>query len=78
MNRVDARELFAYAFSAEVPKPFARHLLRHADRWDDTFRARIDELAYEFRPDLAVWEIKVAPDGCLGERRLPFRIASPP
>lgn len=77
MNHLDSRDLFAYVFFADVPKPFARHLLQHADRWDDVFRKRLDELAYEFRPDLAVWEVSVAPDGSLGERRLPFRLQPP-
>ena len=77
MNHVDSRDLFAYVFSADVPNAFARHLLRHSDRWDAVFRRRIDELAYEFRPDLAVWELTVARDGSLGERRLPFRLRPP-
>lgn len=77
MKAVDSRDLFAYVFSAEVPKPFARHLLRHADSWDEVFRRRLDDLAYEFRPDLAIWEVEVAPDGSLGERRLPIRLRPP-
>lgn len=77
MNAVDSRDLFAYVFSADVPKGFARHMLSHADRWDDVFRRRLDELAYEFRPDLAVWEVTIGADGSLGERRLPFRLQPP-
>lgn len=69
---IDPRELFSYAFSGEVPAAFARHLLQHADRWDEEFRQRLEELAYEFRPDLAVWVIKVDDDGGLRERRLPL------
>lgn len=77
MNAVESKELFAYMFLGEVPAGFARHLLRHSDRWDEQFRRRVDELAYEFRPDLAVWEISVRHDGRLRARRLPYRLVPP-
>lgn len=71
---LELRDLLTYALGAEVPQGFLEHLLRCQDRWDDEFRRRLEELAYEFRPDLAVWEIVVASDGQLRETRLMPRL----
>lgn len=66
------QELLAHALSAEVPDSFLKHLVKHRKNWDDTFKQRIDELAYEIRPDLAVWELYVSKKGELREQRLPL------
>ncbi|UCH26616.1 MAG: hypothetical protein JSV66_02915 [Trueperaceae bacterium] len=68
------QELLSYALGAQVPRGFAHHLLRRRERWDAEFERRLDELAYEFRPDLAVWELIVNDEGVLIERRIPLLI----
>jgi hypothetical protein len=69
--RRDLQEVLSYALAAEVPDGFVRHLVNHQHCWDDAFTQRLDELAYELRPDLAVWEITWE-GGQLCERRLPI------
>lgn len=48
-------DLLEYAFSARVPQAFVDRLLSSPTDWDDEFIRLLDDLAYEFRPDLAVW-----------------------
>ncbi len=66
------QELLSHALGGNVPQSFLEHLVKHRDAWDDTFTAKLDELAYEIRPDLAVWEIKVNRKGDFVEERLPL------
>lgn len=72
MRSPDLEELLAYAFGAEVPPRVVKRLRRSRDGWDPVFRDRLDELAYEFRPDLAEWELGVDEHGHVYERRLPL------
>lgn len=66
---MELRELLVYAFGGQAPPGFVDHLVRYRHLWDDEFKRRLEELAYEFRPDLAVWEIDAGEDGALVERR---------
>ena len=63
-------ELLEYALDAEVPDVFVRRLLNNRDHWDEEFMRLLDELAYEFRPDLAVWYLDVDPQGRLLQLRI--------
>lgn len=69
---LNLQDLFNYTLGTQVPEGFLKHLLRHQDSWDDVFRARLEDYAYEFRPDLAVWEIRADEQGKLCEHRLPL------
>jgi hypothetical protein len=69
--RRDLQEVLSYALAAEVPDGFVRHLVNHQHDWDEAFTKRLEELAYELRPDLAVWEI-TCEENQLRERRLPI------
>ena len=69
---VDLREVLAYALGGNVPEGFLNHLIRHRDAWDVTFVERLNDLAYELRPDLAVWEIVADDYGRLYEYLLPL------
>jgi len=68
----DLKEVLTYALGGSVPEKFLEHLIRHRRLWDGEFRRRLEELAYEFRPDLATWEVWVDEGGRLLERRLPL------
>jgi hypothetical protein len=65
-------DVLCYALGAPIPRAFALRLRERRRAWDPEFRQRLDALAYELRPDLAVWEIEAAPDGRLAEHRLPM------
>ena len=67
---LELKELFSYALGGTVPQGFFDHLLNHRDDWDETYHDTLDSLAYELMPDKAVWELAVAEDGKLRERRL--------
>ena len=71
-GHLELQELLIYALCGSVPDTFLARLLECRDRWDHEFARRLDELAYEFRSDLAVWEIAVTPEGKLHERRFPL------
>ena len=71
-NDLDLEAVLNYALGGAVPGAFLRHLLAHEYLWDPVFRQRLDELAYEFRPDLAVWQLTVTQNGELIETRLPL------
>jgi hypothetical protein len=62
-------ELLVYALGGQAPSGFVARLIGSQHLWDDEFRRRLEELAYEFRPDLAIWEIQADEDGVLMERR---------
>lgn len=65
-------EVLSYALGGPVPESFARRILQLRRSWDPEFVRQLEAFAYEFRPDLAVWELQVGPDGALLERRLPL------
>jgi hypothetical protein len=69
-KKVQLDELLVYALGGQVPEAFVSRLVRSRHLWDDEFRRRLEELAFEFRPDLAVWEITTDEDGELVERPL--------
>lgn len=71
---LELRDLLSYAFGAPVPDTFLERFVDRREGWDDEFRRRLDELAYEFRPDLAVWELRVGEEGQLRERRVAPRV----
>ncbi len=71
MNRSDFREVLGYALCGAAPERFVERLVS-SPKWDDEFRARLEALAYEFRPDLAVWEVGVDEQGELTETRVPL------
>lgn len=68
----DLKEVLAYALGGNVPDPFLEHLIRHQGAWDAEFTRRLNDLAYELRPDLAVWEIVVDEQNQLREYLLPL------
>jgi hypothetical protein len=63
-------QLLEYALIAEVPSAFLEHLLSNRHRWDAEFLRQLNEYAYEFRPDLAVWEAFVSDSGQLRLERV--------
>lgn len=67
---LELSELLEYALAGRPPPGFVDQLIRSRDSWDHEFKRRLEELAYEFRPDLAVWEICAGDDGGLSERRI--------
>lgn len=69
---LELREVLSYAVGAPVPEAFAQRLLAKREHWDPEFVRRLNDLAYELRPDLAVWEVEVDEHGVLSERLLPF------
>lgn len=70
--QADLKEVLAYALGGNVPEGFLEHLIRHRGAWDVEFTRRLNDLAYELRPDLAVWEIVVDEDNQLREYLLPI------
>lgn len=71
MTRSDLREVLAYALGGSAPERFVERLVSQRE-WDGEFAARLEALAYELRPDLAVWEVEVDEQGQLQERRVPL------
>jgi hypothetical protein len=67
---LELRELLDYAFEGQAPVGFVDRLVSARHLWDEEFRRRLEELAYEFRPDLAEWELSTGADGALVERRI--------
>jgi hypothetical protein len=67
---LELRELLDYAFEGQAPIGFVDRLVSSRHLWDEEFKRRLEELAYEFRPDLAEWEISMGADGALVERRI--------
>ena len=66
------QEILSHALGGNVPQSFLEHLVKNRDAWDETFTSKIDDLAYELRPDLAMWEIQVDKQGQFIEKRLPL------
>lgn len=69
-TEVKLAELMEYALDARIPDVFVERLLRNRYRWDQEFSRWLDELAYEFRPDLAIWYVSVDSEGQLIQQRL--------
>jgi hypothetical protein len=67
---LELRELLDYAFEGRAPIGFVDRLVSARHLWDEEFKRRLEEIAYEFRPDLAEWEISMDADGALVERRI--------
>lgn len=63
-------ELLEYALETEVPAAFVNRVLSRRGSWDAEFIRQLDQLAYEFRPDLAVWHIDTDEHGRLRQLRL--------
>lgn len=72
MTRSDLKEVLSYALGGSAPERFVERLVTRREAWDSEFRARLEVLAYELRPDLAVWEVHVDGRGQLTERRVPL------
>lgn len=71
MTRSDLREVLSYALGGSAPERFVERLVSQRE-WDSEFEARLEALAYELRPDLAVWEVEADEQGELRERRVPL------
>jgi hypothetical protein len=69
-SSLNMEQLLEYALIAEVPTAFLEHLLRNRHLWDDEFTRLLNDLAYEFRPDLAIWEAYVSDSGQLHLERI--------
>ncbi|HLR46147.1 MAG TPA: hypothetical protein VK092_03250 [Deinococcales bacterium] len=67
-------ELLEYALDADIPAVFLERFLQKRPQWDAEFVRRLDELAYEFRPDLAVWYLSADEHGRLHQVRLAPRL----
>lgn len=67
-------ELLEYALEAEVPEQFVNRVLSQRGSWDAEFVRQLDRLAYEFRPDLAVWHLETDEQGRLSQLRLAPRV----
>ncbi len=72
MTRSDLREVLSYALGGSAPERFVERLVTRKGEWDSEFKARLEALAYELRPELAVWELAVDAQGQLKERRVPL------
>lgn len=72
MTRAELKEVLSYALGGSAPERFVERLVTRRDTWDDEFTARLEALAYELRPDLAVWELEVDAWGYLREKRVPL------
>ena len=71
-TNAELKEVLAYALGGNVPEGFLEHLIRHRSAWDAEFTRRLNDLAYELRPDLAVWEIVADEHGYLHEFLIPL------
>lgn len=72
MTRHELQEVLSYALGGSAPDRFVERLVTRRDAWDSEFATRLEALAYELRPDLAVWELDVDDQGQLEERRVPL------
>lgn len=72
MTRRELQEVLSYALGGSAPDRFVERLVTRRDAWDSEFATRLEALAYELRPDLAVWELDVDDQGQLEERRVPL------
>ena len=72
MTRDDLKEVLSYALGGSAPERFVERLVGRRESWDSEFVSRLEALAYELRPDLAMWELDVDFAGRLLERRVPL------
>lgn len=71
-DSLDVKDVLCYALGGDVPEKFLKRLVEKNASWDNEFRDKLDEYAYEFRPELAIWELDVDRVGKLEEKRLPL------
>lgn len=64
-HTLNMEQLLEYALIAEVPSAFLERLIRNQHHWDEEFVRLLNDFAYEFRPDLAIWEAHVTASGHL-------------
>lgn len=69
-TKLKMAELMEYALNTHVPEVFVERMLSNRFSWDHEFTRWLDELAYEFRPDLAVWYVTADTEGRLTQLRL--------
>jgi len=72
VTRSELQEVLSYALGGSAPKGFVERLERRRGSWDSEFARRLEAIAYELRPDLAVWELHIDAQGRLCERRVPL------
>lgn len=66
------KDVLTYALGGSAPERFLECLIRRRALWDEVFRHKLDDFAYELWPERAVWELHVDEEGRLEERRLPM------
>jgi len=71
-DSLDVKDVLCYALGGDVPEKFLDRLVEKNAKWDEEFKGKLDEYAYEFRPELAIWELDVDKRGKLEEKRLPL------
>ena len=71
-DSLDVKDVLCYALGGDVPEKFLDRLIENNANWDNEFKDKLDEYAYEFRPELAIWELDVDRQGQLEEKRLPL------
>ncbi len=71
-DSLDVKDVLCYALGGDVPEKFLDRLVEKNANWDEEFKGKLDEYAYEFRPELAIWELDVNRRGYLEEKRLPL------
>lgn len=71
-DSLDVKDVLCYALGGDVPEKFLNRLVEKNASWDEEFKGKLDEYAYEFRPELAIWELDVNRRGHLHEKRLPL------
>ena len=69
-TKLKMAQLMEYALNTRVPEVFVERMLSNRFSWDHEFTRWLDELAYEFRPDLAVWYVTADTEGRLTQLRL--------
>ena len=69
-TKLKMAELMEYALNTRVPEVFVERMLSNRFSWDHEFTRWLDELAYEFRPYLAVWYVTADTEGRLTQLRL--------
>lgn len=71
-DSLDIKDVLCYALGGDVPEKFLDHLVEKNASWDEEFKGKLDEYAYEFCPELAIWELDIDRQGQLEEKRLPL------
>lgn len=68
-------ELLEYALETRVPDALVDRIMQASADWDEEFVRVLDNIAYEFRPDLAVWQVEADEVGRLRQLRLAPRVS---